>query len=139
MFDTHTYWMNEYKRQRIINVVKNIHLKQITPVKFAQDKFFSSITVRVHASMIDYKESEDGKVMSGETRRSIEFAEYWTFIRGHGAKTSPLKADNTCCPSCGAELKINMSGICEYCESKITSGDFDWVLSSIEQDSAYAG
>ena len=41
------------------------------------------------------------------------------------------------CPNCGAELKINMAGVCEYCESKITRGDFDWVLSRIEQDESY--
>ncbi len=30
-----------------------------------------------------------------------------------------------------------MAGICDYCGAKITSGDFDWVLSRIEQDEAY--
>ena len=43
------------------------------------------------------------------------------------------------CPNCGAALKVNMAGVCEYCRSKITSGEFDWVLSRIEQDEAYAG
>jgi hypothetical protein len=32
-----------------------------------------------------------------------------------------------------------MAGICEYCESRVTSGQFDWVLSRIEQDEVYAG
>ena len=43
------------------------------------------------------------------------------------------------CPNCGADIKISMAGICEYCGSKITSGNFDWILSSIEQDEAYQG
>jgi hypothetical protein len=34
-------------------------------------------------------------------------------------------------------LKINMAGICEYCHGKLTSGEFDWVLSRIEQDVSY--
>ena len=43
------------------------------------------------------------------------------------------------CPNCGAELKINMGGECEYCRAKITTGDFDWVLSRLDQDDASTG
>jgi hypothetical protein len=44
------------------------------------------------------------------------------------------------CPSCGAPLdNVNAAGICGYCDGKITSGRFDWVLSRIEQAEAYQG
>jgi predicted amidophosphoribosyltransferase len=44
------------------------------------------------------------------------------------------------CPSCGAPLdRINMAGTCEYCGSHLTRGEFDWVLSKIEQDESYRG
>jgi len=32
-----------------------------------------------------------------------------------------------------------MAGICGYCQAKVNSGAFDWVLSRIEQDDAYTG
>jgi hypothetical protein len=32
-----------------------------------------------------------------------------------------------------------MAGICQYCDSKITSGIFDRVISAIEQYEAYEG
>jgi hypothetical protein len=32
-----------------------------------------------------------------------------------------------------------MTGNCEYCQARIVSGDFDWVLSRIEQDEVYTG
>jgi len=32
-----------------------------------------------------------------------------------------------------------MAGNCEYCGSLVAGGDFDWVLSRIEQDDVYAG
>jgi len=48
------------------------------------------------------------------------------------------RTDNAC-PSCGAGLKVNMEGNCEYCRALVASGDFDWVLSKIEQDDSYAG
>lgn len=43
------------------------------------------------------------------------------------------------CPNCGAPLKVNVSGVCGFCGGKITSGEFDWVLSRIEQDESYVG
>jgi hypothetical protein len=32
-----------------------------------------------------------------------------------------------------------MAGHCEYCRVKVVSGQFDWVLSRIEQDDTYDG
>ena len=32
-----------------------------------------------------------------------------------------------------------MAGSCGRCEAHVTSGEFDWVLSKIEQDDAYRG
>ncbi|MCC7539401.1 MAG: hypothetical protein IT379_24465, partial [Deltaproteobacteria bacterium] len=48
------------------------------------------------------------------------------------------RADKVC-PSCGAPLKINMAGACEFCSARVTTGEFDWVLSRIEQDETYRG
>ena len=44
------------------------------------------------------------------------------------------------CPNCGAPVdQVNMAGECGHCGAKITRGDFDWVLSKIEQDDSYTG
>ena len=49
-------------------------------------------------------------------------------------------ADGDTCPSCGAPTdKVNMAGTCEYCGAHLTRGEFDWVLSKIEQDESYRG
>jgi hypothetical protein len=32
-----------------------------------------------------------------------------------------------------------MAGHCEHCEAHITAGEFDWVLSRVEQDESYQG
>jgi predicted lipid-binding transport protein (Tim44 family) len=139
MFETHSYWIQEYKRQKLINRLADIKLEQMIPAKIQQDKYFSAITLRMVASMIDCTQTEDGKVLSGNPTASRPFTEYWTFIRGKSAQPPKPGAGPLCCPACGAPLKINMAGICEYCKAKITSGDFDWVLSSIDQDEAYTG
>ena len=70
-------------------------------------------------------------------RRERRYSEYWTLVRGSSRKGVP-RVDPTC-PNCGAELKVNMTGSCEFCAAKVTAGEFDWVLSRIEQDEAYEG
>ena len=139
IFESHSYWIQEYKRQKLVNVLGNIQIQRMVPVKIEQDKFYSAITLRIYAAMIDCTRSEDGKLVSGSATRPRAFTEYWTFIRGKSAQPPKPGSGPLNCPACGAPLKINMAGTCEYCHAKITSGDFDWVLSSIEQDEAYSG
>lgn len=39
----------------------------------------------------------------------------------------------------GAALAEGQAAVCEYCGGKVTTGDFPWILSRIEQDEAYRG
>jgi hypothetical protein len=40
-------------------------------------------------------------------------------------------------PQCGAGLdKVNQLGICGYCNNRIRSGEFDWVVAMIVQGMA---
>jgi len=99
------------------------------------DRFFDSITIRLFATSLDYTLTDDGKHVCGSRSRERAYSEYWTFLRS-ARKAGPPRADRVC-PSCGAPLAINMAGICNYCKAKVTAGDFDWVLSRIEQDESY--
>ena len=71
--------------------------------------------------------------------RTVErnYSEYWTLIRSARARGTPRLDQN--CPGCGAALTLNMAGLCSHCGAHVTSGEFDWVLSKIEQDEAYRG
>jgi hypothetical protein len=101
------------------------------------DAYYDAVTLRVFATGLDYTISDSGKLLSGNKSRPRTYSEYWTLIRG-SARKGPARSDPNC-PHCGAPLKIGMAGSCEYCRVKVTSGEFDWVLSRIEQDEAYGG
>jgi len=138
LFQSHLYWINLYKKERMRNVLKDIDISNIQLVKIQSDLFYDALTVRIHASMIDYTETQSGNHVGGNTRHPRRFTEYWTFIRRTG--TTPKEATTEAgCPNCGNPLKVGMIGKCEYCDSKITNGDFSWVLSQIEQDESYTG
>jgi predicted lipid-binding transport protein (Tim44 family) len=137
IFQMHQYWIEAYKRQGLRNVLDNFRITRMQPVKIKEDAFYNSITVRIWAEGYDYTVDKNGKVVSG-SKKLRRWSEYWTFIRNRNAKPSPARADLNC-PNCGARLKVNATGICQYCQGKVTSGEFDWVLSKIEQDESYAG
>lgn len=137
LFQMLAYWIESYKLARLRNVNENARITGIELAAVVSDRYYDAITVRVRATGLDYTVRDDGHVVSGSRSRERAYTEYWTLIRGASARTkeTPEKA----CPNCGAPLAINMAGSCTHCSAKVTSGEFDWVLSRIEQDEAYTG
>ena len=136
LFQMHRYWIDAYRRQRLRNVVGDFRVLRVEPVKIDADAFYESITVRIWAEGRDHTTDESGKVVAGSAAQMRRWSEYWTFIRSRGASIGGTAARS--CPNCGAKVAVGATGICEFCSGKLTAGEFDWVLSRIEQDEAYA-
>ncbi|MBL7543099.1 MAG: TIM44-like domain-containing protein [Bdellovibrionaceae bacterium] len=139
LFQSHLFWIEDFKRNGQTNHIENPMITGLEPVSLFQDKFYMSFTFRVFASMVDYTVDQHGQIIRGNKKLPVSFSEYWTFVKG--IKTNQKKAktmDFHLCPSCGAQLKIEMSGQCEFCGTKVTLGQFDWVLSQIEQDEEFS-
>src|SRR4030095_5654517 len=137
IFQMHQYWIEAYRRQGLRNVVENCLVTGMQPVKIQEDAFYQAITLRIWAKGNDYTVDNNDNVVSGSRTKTREWSEYWTFIRNREAKDSRVRTELSC-PNCASPLKVNASGICEFCGGKITSGEFDWVLSKIEQDESYS-
>lgn len=138
IFQMHQYWIDAYRRQNLRNAVDDCAVTAIQPVKVQEDAFYQSITLRIWAQGRDYTVDRNGKIVAGSNQRMRQWSEYWTFIRNKNAKAAAAHVDLNC-PNCGSPLKVNATGVCEFCGGKITSGEFDWVLSRIEQDESYTG
>lgn len=138
IFQMHQYWIDAYKRQHLRNVVEQCAVYAMEPVKIQSDAFFQAITLRIWAQGLDYTVNQGGQIVAGSRSNLRRWSEYWTFIRSRNGHSRPSHTDLSC-PNCGSPLKVNASGICEFCGGKITSGEFDWVLSKIEQDESYSG
>lgn len=139
LFVTQLYFVEAYKAEKLINVVDRLQIEGVELARVESDRFYDLVTVRVRASCLDYtvREGAPDRPLAGSKSQPRRFTEYWTLLRARGAKGAPR--DDKACPNCGGALKINMSGACEYCGAKVTTGEFDWVLSRIEQDEEYAG
>ncbi len=136
LFQMHRYWIDAYIRQRLRNIVADFRVTRVDPVKIDSDAFYESITVRIHAEGRDHTTDETGHVVAGSDLQLRRWSEYWTLIRTRTATDGTRKVG---CPNCGAPVAVGATGICPYCRGKLTSGQYDWVLSKIEQDESYAG
>jgi len=138
LWESNQYWQETYKKASLINKLENINISKIDLAKIETDKFYEAVTVRIFANCFDYVTDRSGKVMAGTNKKSRYFSEYWTFIRHSGVEKDSF--DLKTCPSCGAPAdKMGQAGNCEYCGSKISTGQFSWVLAIITQDEAYRG
>jgi hypothetical protein len=137
LFQSMLYWIDLYVQQRCRNVTEGARILRIDLASITTDKHYDAITVRLFASSVDYTIADDGKLLSGSKSRVRQYSEYWTLIRGTQRKGA--SRGDLACPNCGAALCIGMAGTCEYCRVKVTAGEFDWVLSRIEQDDSYGG
>ncbi|KIG15978.1 putative membrane protein [Enhygromyxa salina] len=138
MADYLRYWVEAYKREGLINKLEQMRVTGIQLVKITRDRWYDAATFRVFATGRDYTVRDtDGQHVSGNPRRDRAYSEYWTLIRGTGVQGAPR--DDRGCPNCGAPLAISMGGTCEHCSAHVSSGEFDWVLSKIEQDEVYGG
>jgi ribosomal protein L37AE/L43A len=132
------YWIDAYRNQGLTNVLKDMSISRAQVVKLTRDRHFDAVTVRFWASGLDYTVDRNGRRFGGSSTSKRAYSEYWTLIRGATVRGAPR--DPAACPSCGAPLdRVSMAGNCEYCGAHLTRGEFDWVLSKIEQDESYTG
>lgn len=140
LYESYDFWIEAYKSEKLRNKLDNINISRIDMAAIEVDKFYESFTVRIFASCLDYVENSTGKVLGGSKRSPRYFSEYWTFMRRAGVEIVESEFSLNNCPNCGAAAdKMGQAAVCEYCGTKISNGDFSWILTRIVQDEEYKG
>lgn len=138
LYQTLRFYVEQYKANNLHNRLADVDFIKQEVVKVEIDAWYESITVRIYGSARDWVEDSSGQVVSGNRDIERQFSEYWTFLRAIGTGDAAHGAGQ--CPSCGAPLdNVSQAGVCGYCDSKITTGKFDWVLSRIDHPQVYKG
>lgn len=136
LFEQSRRQVQGYIDRKQINVIERPYVNSARLLSFEQNGDKDILAVELNTRMIDYIIDENTKaVLKGDKSRNIYSTYKYTFIRKTGVKTKPgMKTVNTTnCPNCGAPTQITSSGKCEYCGSVITTGEYNWVLSSIQR------
>jgi len=100
---------------------------------------FDTLSVRVpFSASIDRRRLDTGERISGSKLARERFVECWSFLRRQGART--IDHDGLIegkCPNCAAPLQLAQSARCGHCDCLARSGQFDWVLAEITQESVW--
>lgn len=136
VWQQHKFQIDSYLTQQKQNVLENLAIQNTRIVSCHTDESFDTIMVRFFASCADYDidlSNDKHKVVRGDKSIS-DWAEDWVFQRKSSAVTKPNGGTMAKkCPNCGAPLDLDLAGVCKYCRAPVMSGEFDWVLTRIEQ------
>ena len=137
LFETQTYWVEAYKAQRLRNLTEDATVVSVQLARVVHDKHFDAITVRVPSPSAKTTRSTIPDASWAAARRACGgTANIGRSFRS--AKRAGKTHTSAACPSCGAPIDhIDVAGHCKSCSAKVTSGEFDWILSRIEQDEVY--
>jgi uncharacterized tellurite resistance protein B-like protein/predicted RNA-binding Zn-ribbon protein involved in translation (DUF1610 family) len=133
-------YISMQKAENKRNRMKNVQIRSREIVYVNCEQAFNTIHVRFVASAISYDEDLDTRKRVGgnSDQYPITFTEVWSFSRRPGVQTNPessvLEGN---CPNCGGPLEIVDKSQCPFCESIVNSGQHDWVLAEITQDSEW--
>ncbi len=117
--------------QGVIYHYESIAVNTAYLTSYAKDKQFEYLTVYLNARMIDYQTDEKtGNIIKGDKTTRWDMRYKMKFVRSAGVvtKTETSEAKRHNCPNCGAPLEMTSSGVCDYCGSTVTTGQYSWVL-----------
>lgn len=134
IWNQHRSQIEGYVRNHTHNVMDGLAVGSVTITDAHTDARYDTIKTRIIATSADYTvDDQSGKVVSGH--KDLEpWQEDWTWQRASSA-TTPADGGTLTrnCPNCGAPLDVNLSGECKYCKAPVMSGQYDWVLTRIDQ------
>lgn len=134
LFNSHKKQLDQYIDKKETNVVEDISIISTEFENFYRDEKNEYLSYILKARYKDYViDDKNGNVIKGD-KSSRYIMEYrMSFMRSKGNITKEDGDTNALtCPNCGAPVSINESGVCEYCGSYVSSGEYAWVLYQLE-------
>ncbi len=131
LFNTTQRQVEDKIKQGIVYHYENIAINTAYLTSFVRDKDFEYLTVYLNARMIDYQVDEKtGNIIRGDKTTRWDMRYKMKYVRSIGVTTNDKVsgAKEYTCPNCGAPLEITSSGVCSYCGSTVSTGDYSWVL-----------
>lgn len=118
--------------------LKDVFIQQCELVGIEADKYFETLHFKISSCARQNTIATNIGNQPNQLLPVTNTVEYWTYIRLPGVKTrSEPGLMEGICPNCGAPLFLSKFEQCQTCGSLVTSGEYDWILAKITQDSEW--
>ena len=131
LYNTTQRQIQEKIERQVVYHYESMAINTAYLTSFVRDKDYEYLTVYLNARMIDYQTHEPtGNIIKGDktTRWDMRYKLKFTRSTGMMTKDKITGAQEYNCPNCGAPLEITSVGVCSYCGSTVSTGDYSWVL-----------
>lgn len=126
--------LDAYRRNHQTNRVERIAVLGVKLRGWKQEDGRDVILAVLQTRIVDYVVDDfSGNVVRGDANKEKFMTYEWTVQRSSGITSAQATGVTVqTCPHCGAQVNINHSAKCEYCDAVLTSDTFDWAISSIK-------
>lgn len=129
LFKKYSAYINELNLRNERQIYDELNVKSTKIMSINENNDNYVIEVLLISRYMDYTINKDSnELVSGNNSSRVEKNNYLTFIKSKGAKKESIAHR---CPSCGANIDTNNTGICSYCGSAYDTYSYDWVLTNI--------
>ena len=129
LYDKYSNYLNELNNKNSRQMYDELNVKSTHISDITEDEENYIIKVLLVSRYMDYiADKTTFKLISGNNTSRIEKDNILTFKKKKDAQT---ESSARVCPTCGANIDANSTGICSYCGSSYNTETYDWVLTEI--------
>ncbi len=129
IFNKYEELVNHYKEKGYTRLFDEMNVKSTSIENVTITDTQIIVNVLIISRYMDYFLDENGEYLSGENTRRIEKEQRITFTKEINAES--LKQVRHC-PSCGANLDLNDTAICKYCNNTFDMSKYDYIITQMD-------
>ncbi len=137
LYEQHAKQLEDKKARDERNLSSEMSVLQSKLESYYSDGHAEYLNVWLRVKLKDYvvKFSDPNQIVRGSKDKTYYLDYRWQLTRSAGGKTEAdtdgVKTGE--CPNCGASINMNQSGKCPYCDTVISTTEYDWVLSKVDR------
>ena len=126
----------DLRKNDLTNYIERVAVLGTDISGWTQENGEDIISVTMKVRSVNYtKKNSTGAVVKGSFSSEIFQNVRWELSRRSGQRSSVISGTvSQTCPKCGGQVDINLSSVCQYCGSVLSTDSFNWKICSMSTE-----